>query len=104
RGVEDLGDLLQVVDIELPRLLQELFSLPAGSERLGDKQLFQLLRERRLRNAAAAHSQQLDLTIQRRVFAVVQRADDVVCGSEGFVAVELSTGERDKMGGVQSRV
>ena len=45
---------------------------------VGGEQLLQLLRERRLRDAAAADAEQLDLVVERRILAVVQRAHDVV--------------------------
>ena len=45
---------------------------------VGGEQLLQLLRQRRLRDAAAADAEQLDLVVERRVLAIVQRADDVV--------------------------
>ena len=75
-----------------------------GAERLGGKQLLQLLRERRLRDAALADAEQLDLAVQRRVLAIVQRADDVVRRGEAFVAVQLPARQRDEVRRVQPRV
>ena len=75
-----------------------------GAERLGRKQLLQLLRERRLRHASLADAEQLDLAVERRILAIVQRADDVVRGGEALVAVELAAGERDEVRRVQARV
>ncbi len=73
-------------------------------ERVGRKQLLQLLRERRLRDPAASDTKQLDFTVERRIFPIVQRADDVVSGGETLVAVELAAGERDQVRRVQTRV
>ena len=64
--------------------------LRPGAERLGGEQLLQLLRERRLRDAAAADAEQLDLAVERRVLAIVQRADDVVRGGKALVAIQLA--------------
>ena len=68
------------------------------------EQLLELLRERRLRDAAAADAEQLDLVVERRVLAVVQRADDVVRRREVFVAIELAAREADEVRRVQPRV
>ena len=64
-GVEHLRDLLQVVHEELLRLLAERVALASGAERLGREQLLELLRQRRLRDAAAADAEQLDLAVER---------------------------------------
>src|SRR4029079_7817030 len=91
-GAEDLRHLLQIVDEELLRLLAEGLPLAPGAERLPREQLLQLLRERRLRDTAAAHAEQLDLAVERRIFPVVQRAHDVVCRRQVLVAIQLTAG------------
>ena len=87
-------------------LAQELKKLFASSCMSPDRrfehavvaeQLLELLRERRLRDAAAADTEQLDLVVERRVLAIVERADDVVAGGERFVAVQLTAGEADEV-------
>ena len=51
-----------------------------------------------------ADAEQLDLAVERRVFAVVQRADDVVRRREVLVAIELPPRERHEVRRVQPRV
>ena len=51
-----------------------------------------------------AHAEQLDLAEERRVLAIVQRADDVVRRGEAFVAIELAARQRHEMRGIQPRV
>ena len=68
------------------------------------EQLLQLLSQRRLRDAAAADAEQLDLVVQRRVLAIVERAHDVVRGRERFVAIELAARQADQVRRVQPRV
>ena len=97
-------DLLEVVDEELLRLLVERRRPCGRPERLRGEQLLQLLRERRLRDAAAADAEQLDLVVERRVLAIVQRADDVVRRGEVLVAVQLTAREADQVRRVQPRV
>ena len=75
-----------------------------GAERLRREQLLQLLGERRLRDAAAADAEQLDLAVERRVLAIVQRADDVVRRGEILVAVQLPPRERHQMRRIEARV
>src|SRR5829696_4661289 len=86
---EDLRHLLQVIHVELLRFLAERLALLARPERIGGEQLLQLLRERRLRDAARADPEQLDLAVERRVLAIVQRADDVVRRREVLIAIQL---------------
>ena len=62
-GGEDLRDLLQVVDEEPLRFLAERVPLAALAECFGSEQLLELLRQRRLRDAAAADAQQLDVAV-----------------------------------------
>src|SRR6185503_13254173 len=97
RRAEHLRDLLQVVDEELLGLLAERFPLAPRAERLGREQLLQFLRKRRLRDAPGADAEQLDLVVQRRILAIVERADDIVRGGKVLVAVELSPRQRDEM-------
>ena len=75
-----------------------------AAERARREQLLELLRERRLRDAAAADAEQLDLVVERRVFAIVQRPNDVVRGREVLVAIELAARQADQMRRIQSRV
>ena len=103
-GAEHDGHLLEVVHEEPLRLLAELVALAPGAERLGGEQLLQLLRERRLRDAPVPDAEQLDLAVERRVLALVQRAHDVVRRGEVLVAVELAARERDQVRRVQPRV
>ena len=80
-------------------------ALAGAAERvLVGEQLLQLLRERRLRDAALADAEQLDLAVQRRLVAVVQRADHVVRRGQRFVAIELAARERHQVRRVQPRV
>ena len=100
-----LRDLLEVVDEELLRFLAELFALAGAAERgFVGEQLLELLRERRLADAALADAEQLDLAVERRVLAIVDRADDVVRGGERLVAIELAARERHEVRRVQARV
>ena len=48
--------------------------------------------------------EQLDLVVERRVLAIVQRADDVVGRGEVLVAIQLAPGERHQVRRVQPRV
>src|SRR5262252_1834563 len=75
-AAEHERDLLEVVDEELFRLFVHVALL--ARERVGRKELLQLLREGRLRDASSPYAQQLDFVVKRRVFAVVERAHDVV--------------------------
>ena len=75
-----------------------------AAEGVGGEQLLQLLRERRLRDAAAADAEQLDLVVERRILAIVQRAHDVVRGGEVLVAIQLAAGQADQVRRVQPRV
>src|SRR5450759_6034550 len=103
-GAEHLRDLLQVIHEELLRLFAERLPLLAGAEGFQGEQLLDLLRERRLRDAAGPDTQQLDLPVERRVFAVVQRADDIVRRGEVLVTIQLPPGERHEVRRVQPRV
>ena len=85
-------------------VLAEVLGLLAGPERVGREELLELLRERRLRDAAAADAEQLDFAVQRRVVLLAQRADDVVRGGEVVVAIQLAARERHQMRRVQPRV
>ena len=49
-------------------------------------------------------AEQLDLAEQRRILAVVERADDVVGRGEAFVAIELAARQRHEMRRIQPRV
>src|SRR5262249_52456426 len=98
RAAEDERDLLEVIDEKLLRFLVHL-APAAGEDAPFGKQLLQLLRERRLRHAAAADAEHLDLIVQRRILAVVQRPHDVVPGRQGIVAIELPAGQADEMRG-----
>src|SRR5262252_4733699 len=103
-AAEDERDLLEVVHEELLRLFVDVARPPVREHPIVAEQLLQLLRERRLRDAAAADTEQLDLIVERRILAVVQRAHDVVTGGERLVPIELPSGEADKVGGVQPGV
>jgi hypothetical protein len=59
------------------------------------EELLELLRQRRLCDAAAPDAEQLDFVVQRRVFAIVERARDVVPGRQRFIAIQLAA--RDAM-------
>ena len=76
---------------------------PAPNASLGE-QLLELLRQRRLGDAAAADAEQLDLAVERRILAIVERADDVVRRGEAFVAIELAARQRHEVRRVQPRV
>src|SRR4030095_104822 len=79
RRFEDRRDLLEVVDEELLRFLAELFALPRAAERrFVGEELLHLLRQRGLADAALADAEQFDLAVERRLFAVIDRADDVM--------------------------
>ena len=71
---------------------------------VGGEQLLQLLRERRLRDAAAADAEQLDLVVERRVLAIVQRAHDVVRRRQALVAIQLPARQADTRCDAFSRV
>src|SRR5262245_14774370 len=62
---EDDRDLAKIVDEEPAPFLAEVITLFAGAERVGGKQLLQLLCERRLRDTAPAHAKQFDFAVQR---------------------------------------
>src|SRR5476649_470060 len=96
RAAEHERDLLEVVDEELLRLLVRVAGLLPEDTVLGE-QLLELLRQRRLRDPAAADAEQLDLVVERRVLAIVERADDVVAGGQRFVAVQLPAREADEV-------
>ena len=68
------------------------------------EQLLQLLRERRLRDAAAADAEQLDLVVERRILAIVQRAHDVVAVASALVAIQLAARQADQVRRVEPRV
>ena len=104
RAAEHERDLLEVVDEELLRLLVHVARSLAGEHAVRREQLLQLLRERRLRDAAAADAEQLDLVVERRVLAIVERADDVVAGRQRFVAIQLPARQADEVRRVQPRV
>src|SRR5690606_12686153 len=93
RRREQVRDLLEVIHEEALRLFAERLALASGPERLAGQQLLELLRERGLRHTPAADAQQLDVAVERRVLAVVERADDVVRGGQILVAVELTARE-----------
>ena len=86
------------------RLLVRSRRTCAAAEGVGGEQLLQLLRQRRLRDAAAADAEQLDLVVERRILAIVQRPHDVVRRGQRFVAIQLPAGEADQMRRVQARV
>jgi hypothetical protein len=44
-----------------------------------------------------AHAEQLDLAEERRILAIVERADDVVRRGEALVAIELAARQRDEV-------
>jgi len=75
-----------------------------GAEEIRREHLLQFLGERRLRHAAPAHAEQLDLVVERRVLSVVQGPHDVVRRGEVLVAIELAARQTDQMRGVQPRV
>ena len=50
------------------------------------------------------HAEQLDLAGERRVLAVVERADDVVRRGEAFVAIELAARQRHEVRRIEPRV
>ena len=102
-AAEDERDLLEVVDEELPGFLVQVARV-AAAEDVGGEQLLQLLRQRRLRDAAAADAEQLDLVVERRVLAVVQRAHDVVRRRQVLVAIQLAARQADQVRRVQPRV
>jgi hypothetical protein len=89
RAAEDQRDLLEVVDEELLRLLMHVARPAAGEHAVFGEELLQLLRERRLCDAAAPDAEQLDFVVQGRVFAIVERARDVVPCRQRFIAVQL---------------
>ena len=76
--VEDKRDLLEVVDEEPLAFFAELGRLARSAERIAREELLQFLRQRCLRDATLPDTQQFDFVIQRRIVAVIQRADDVV--------------------------
>src|SRR4029079_10067019 len=86
-AAEHQRNLLEVVDEELLRLFVHVGGSAAGEHARFGEQLLQLLRQRRLRDAAAADAEQLDLVVERRVFAIVERTHDVVRRRQVFVAV-----------------
>ena len=104
RAAEHERDLLEVVHEELLRLFVESSADRGPPNASRGEQLLQLLRERRLRDAPAADAEQLDLVVQRRVLAIVQRAHHVVRRREVFVAVELPARQADQVRRVQPRV
>ncbi len=104
RGVEQVGDLLEVVHEEPPRVLAELLRLPASAQRVGGQHPLQLLGEGRLRDLAGSDPEQLDLPLQRRVLALVQRADDVVRRRKIGIRVELPAREGHEVRRVEPRV
>src|SRR5690349_4793470 len=67
RAAEDERDLLEVVHEELLRLLVHVAGSAAREDAALGEQLLQLLRERRLRDAATADAEHLDLVVERRV-------------------------------------
>src|SRR4029077_17378479 len=66
---EDQRDLLEVVHEELPDFFMEIGGPASKSVRR--EQLLELLCQRGLRHAAPADAEQLDLVVERRIFAVV---------------------------------
>ncbi len=91
-------DLLEVVDEELLRLVAELGGLARPAERvLVGEQPLELLRQRRLRDAALAHAEQLDLVVERRIVAIVERAHHVVRGGQRLVTIELAARQRHQV-------
>src|SRR5947207_10348528 len=66
RAAEDERDLLEVVHEELLRLLVHVGGTAAREDAAFGEQLFQLLRQRRLRDAPAADAEHLDLVVERR--------------------------------------
>src|SRR5438128_1147500 len=69
RAAEHERDLLEVVDEEFLRLLVHVARPPVREDPAFGEQPLQLLRQRRLRDAAAADAEQLDLVVERRVLA-----------------------------------
>src|SRR5262245_25244672 len=65
RAAEDQRDLFEVVDEELLRFFVHVARTPAGEHAALGKQFLELLRQRRLRDAAAADAEQLDLVVER---------------------------------------
>src|SRR5262245_35062213 len=102
-AAEDERNLLEVVDEELFRLFVHVGRF-AAEDAVGREQLLQFLRERCLRDAAASNAEQLDFVVERRVFAVVQRADDVVRRRERVVAIQLAAREADEVRRIEARV
>ena len=102
-AAEHQRDLLEVVDEELLRILVHV-AAAARCKGVGGEQLLQLLRERRLRDPAAADAEQLDLVVERRILAIVERPDDVVRRGQVLVAVQLPAREAHQMRRVQPRV
>mgnify|MGYP003694640331 CR=1 FL=1 len=103
-GAEHHRHLLEVVHEELLRVVAEVSRSSRAAERIAGEQLLQFLRERRLRDAAVADAEQLDLAVQRRVLAIVQRAHDVVRRGQRVVAIQLPAREADQVRRVQPRV
>ena len=99
-------------DRDLPEIVDEEPWPPRGTPRpccpvpnaSDGKQLLQLLRERRLGDAAVSDAEQLDLAVQRRLLLLAERADDVVRGGEVLVAIELAARQRHEVRRVQPRV
>ena len=104
RAAEDERDLLEVVDEELLRLLVRRRPTAGREHAVVGEQLLELLRQRRLRDAAAADAEQLDLVVERRVLAIVERAHDVVAGRQRLVAIQLPARQADQVRRVQPRV
>src|SRR5213075_636117 len=73
-AAEDERDLLEIVHEELLRFFVHVARPPAREHAIVAEQLLQFLRQRRLRDAAAADAEQLDLVVERRVLAIVERA------------------------------
>src|SRR5436190_3724425 len=104
RAAEHERDLLEVIDEEFLRLFVDVARAAAGEHAALGEELLQLLRERRLRDAAAADAQQLDFIVERRVLAIVERTRDVVSRRQRFVPIQLPAREADQVRRVQPGV
>ena len=101
---EDQGDLLEIVHEKLLRILVEVSGFSRPTESIRRKELLELLGQRRLGHATTADTEQLDLVIERRVLAIIERPHHVVSRGEIFITVQLAARQAHQVRCVQPSV